>query len=45
MKYFASQVINGLQRRIEEQDEVIVQLRRQISQLQSSKGTVNLSEP
>ncbi|XP_056911014.1 eukaryotic translation initiation factor 2-alpha kinase 1 isoform X1 [Takifugu flavidus] len=29
-------VIHGLQKRIEEQDEVIVQLRRQISQLQSS---------
>uniref|UniRef100_A0A674N1L4 Eukaryotic translation initiation factor 2-alpha kinase 1 n=1 Tax=Takifugu rubripes TaxID=31033 RepID=A0A674N1L4_TAKRU len=29
-------IVHGLQKRIEEQDEVIVQLRRQISQLQSS---------
>uniref|UniRef100_H3D5R6 Eukaryotic translation initiation factor 2-alpha kinase 1 n=1 Tax=Tetraodon nigroviridis TaxID=99883 RepID=H3D5R6_TETNG len=31
-------VIHGLQKRIEEQEEVIVQLRRQISQLQGSQG-------
>lgn len=36
MNYFPSQVISGLQKRIEEQEEVIVQLRRQISKLQSS---------
>lgn len=37
MNYFPSQVIHGLQKRIEEQEEVIVQLRRQISQLQRSE--------
>lgn len=36
MDYFPSQVISGLQKRIEEQEEVIMHLRRQISQLQSS---------
>lgn len=39
-----SQVIHGLQRRIEEQEEEIVQLRRRISQLQSTQVTVNCSE-
>uniref|UniRef100_A0A665WKH9 Eukaryotic translation initiation factor 2-alpha kinase 1 n=1 Tax=Echeneis naucrates TaxID=173247 RepID=A0A665WKH9_ECHNA len=37
-------VIHGLQRRVEEQEEEIMQLRRQISQLQSSRATVNFSE-
>ncbi|XP_053197179.1 eukaryotic translation initiation factor 2-alpha kinase 1 isoform X2 [Scomber japonicus] len=37
-------VIHGLQRRVEEQEEEIVQLRRQISQLQSSQVTVPSSE-
>ncbi|KAI3365582.1 hypothetical protein L3Q82_010665 [Scortum barcoo] len=38
-------VIHGLQRRVEEQEEEITQLRRQISQLQSSQVTVHFSEP
>uniref|UniRef100_UPI0037E8D741 eukaryotic translation initiation factor 2-alpha kinase 1 n=1 Tax=Semicossyphus pulcher TaxID=241346 RepID=UPI0037E8D741 len=38
-------VIHGLQRRVEEQEEEIMQLRRQISRLQSSQVTVNFSEP
>ncbi|XP_026207243.1 eukaryotic translation initiation factor 2-alpha kinase 1 isoform X2 [Anabas testudineus] len=38
-------VIHGLQRRVEEQEEEIMQLRRQISQLQSSQVTVQVSEP
>uniref|UniRef100_A0A3B5ANJ7 Eukaryotic translation initiation factor 2-alpha kinase 1 n=1 Tax=Stegastes partitus TaxID=144197 RepID=A0A3B5ANJ7_9TELE len=37
-------VIHGLQRRVEEQEEEIMQLRRQISQLQSSQITVHFSE-
>ncbi|XP_076615123.1 eukaryotic translation initiation factor 2-alpha kinase 1 isoform X2 [Chaetodon auriga] len=37
-------VIHGLQRRVEEQEEEIMQLRRQISQLQSSQETVHFSE-
>lgn len=37
-------VIHGLQRRVEEQEEEIMQLRRQISQLQGSKITVQFSE-
>ncbi|XP_044034897.1 eukaryotic translation initiation factor 2-alpha kinase 1 isoform X2 [Siniperca chuatsi] len=37
-------VIHGLQRRVEEQEEEIMQLRRQISQLQSSQVTVHFSE-
>lgn len=37
-------VIYGLQRRVEEQEEEIVQLRRRISQLQSTQVTVNCSE-
>ncbi|XP_041819042.1 eukaryotic translation initiation factor 2-alpha kinase 1 isoform X2 [Chelmon rostratus] len=37
-------VIHGLQRRVEEQEEEIMQLRRQISQLQSSQVTVPFSE-
>lgn len=42
---FPFQVIHGLQRRVEEQEEEIMQLRRQISQLQSSQVTVQVSEP
>lgn len=38
------QVIHGLQRRVEEQEEEIMQLRRQISRLQSSQATVHVSE-
>nr|BAM36387.1 heme-regulated initiation factor 2 alpha kinase [Oplegnathus fasciatus] len=38
-------VIHGLQRRVEEQEEEITQLRRQISRLQSSQVTVHFSEP
>lgn len=41
---FLLQVIHGLQRRIEEQEEEIVQLRRRISQLQSTQVTVNCAE-
>lgn len=41
---FISQVIHGLQRRIEEQEEEITQLRRRISQLQSTQVAVNRSE-
>ncbi|RVE59399.1 hypothetical protein OJAV_G00188170 [Oryzias javanicus] len=37
-------VINGLQRRVEEQEEEIMQLRLQISRLQSSRVTVTFSE-
>ncbi|XP_059180368.1 eukaryotic translation initiation factor 2-alpha kinase 1 isoform X2 [Centropristis striata] len=37
-------VINGLQRRVEEQEEEIMQLRRQISRLQSAEVTVHFSE-
>ncbi|CAK6978751.1 eukaryotic translation initiation factor 2-alpha kinase 1 isoform X1 [Scomber scombrus] len=37
-------VIHGLQRRVEEQEEELIQLRRQISQLQSSQVTVPSSE-
>ncbi|XP_024140063.1 eukaryotic translation initiation factor 2-alpha kinase 1 isoform X2 [Oryzias melastigma] len=37
-------VINGLQRRVEEQEEEILQLRLQISRLQSSRVTVTFSE-
>ncbi|KAM6964272.1 LOW QUALITY PROTEIN: eukaryotic translation initiation factor 2-alpha kinase 1 [Tautogolabrus adspersus] len=37
-------VIHGLQKRVEEQEEEIMQLRRQISRLQSSQVTVNFSE-
>ncbi|KAF7663102.1 hypothetical protein LDENG_00219300 [Lucifuga dentata] len=37
-------VIHGLQRRVEEQEEEIMQLRRQISQLQSSQNSVRYSE-
>ncbi|KAM3591882.1 uncharacterized protein V6R79_008963 [Siganus canaliculatus] len=37
-------VIHGLQKRVEEQEEEIMQLRRQISQLQSSQVTVHFSE-
>ncbi|XP_028423925.1 eukaryotic translation initiation factor 2-alpha kinase 1 isoform X2 [Perca flavescens] len=37
-------VIHGLQRRVEEQEEEIMQLRRQISRLQSSEVPVNFSE-
>lgn len=44
IKYFSSQVIHGLQKRIEEQEEEIVQLKRQISQLQSSQVKDNFSE-
>lgn len=43
-KPFLSQVIHGLQRRIEEQEEEILQLRRRISQLQSTQVTVSFSE-
>lgn len=42
--FFPLQVIHGLQRRVEEQEEEIMQLRRQISQLQSSQVTVPFSE-
>ncbi|XP_041671282.1 eukaryotic translation initiation factor 2-alpha kinase 1 isoform X3 [Cheilinus undulatus] len=38
-------VIHGLQKRVEEQEEEIMALRRQISQLQSSKVTVQNSDP
>lgn len=37
-------VIHGLQKRVEEQEEEIMELRRQISQLQSSQVTVHFSE-
>ncbi|XP_063337559.1 eukaryotic translation initiation factor 2-alpha kinase 1 isoform X1 [Pelmatolapia mariae] len=37
-------VIHGLQRRVEEQEEEIMQLRRRITQLQTSQLTVNFSE-
>ncbi|XP_035002663.2 eukaryotic translation initiation factor 2-alpha kinase 1 isoform X1 [Hippoglossus stenolepis] len=37
-------VIHGLQRRVEEQDEEIMKLRRQISELQISQVTASLSE-
>ncbi|XP_070782847.1 eukaryotic translation initiation factor 2-alpha kinase 1 isoform X2 [Enoplosus armatus] len=37
-------VIHGLQRRVEEQEEEIMQLRRQITRLQSSQVTVHFSE-
>ncbi|XP_038590872.1 eukaryotic translation initiation factor 2-alpha kinase 1 isoform X2 [Micropterus salmoides] len=37
-------VIHGLQIRVEEQEKEIMQLRRQISRLESSKVTVNFSE-
>lgn len=37
-------MIHGLQRRVSEQEEEIMQLRRQISQLQSSEATVAVSE-
>ncbi|GAA6219879.1 eukaryotic translation initiation factor 2-alpha kinase 1 [Lates japonicus] len=37
-------VIHGLQRRVEEQEEEIMQLRRQISRLESSQATVHVSE-
>ncbi|XP_039643228.1 eukaryotic translation initiation factor 2-alpha kinase 1 isoform X2 [Perca fluviatilis] len=37
-------VIHGLQRRVEEQEEEIMQLRRQISRLQSSEVPVHFSE-
>ncbi|XP_022598958.1 eukaryotic translation initiation factor 2-alpha kinase 1 isoform X1 [Seriola dumerili] len=37
-------LIHGLQRRVEEQEEEIMQLRRQISRLQSSQATVHVSE-
>ncbi|XP_030256149.1 eukaryotic translation initiation factor 2-alpha kinase 1 isoform X1 [Sparus aurata] len=38
-------VIHGLKKRVEQQEEEIMQLRRQISQLQSSQVTVDISEP
>ncbi|XP_073345394.1 eukaryotic translation initiation factor 2-alpha kinase 1 isoform X2 [Pagrus major] len=38
-------VIHGLQKRVEQQEEEIMQLKRQISQLQSSQVTVHISEP
>lgn len=38
------QVIHGLQRKVEEQEEEILQLRRKISQLQSSKDTIHFSD-
>ncbi|XP_036937571.1 eukaryotic translation initiation factor 2-alpha kinase 1 isoform X1 [Acanthopagrus latus] len=38
-------VIHGLKKRVEQQEEEIMQLRRQISQLQSSQVTVHISEP
>lgn len=37
-------VIHGLQKQVEEQEKEIMQLRRQISELQSSKVTVHFSE-
>ncbi|XP_031595550.2 eukaryotic translation initiation factor 2-alpha kinase 1 isoform X2 [Oreochromis aureus] len=37
-------VIHGLQRKVEEQEEEIMQLRRRITQLQTSQLTVNFSE-
>ncbi|XP_019127626.1 eukaryotic translation initiation factor 2-alpha kinase 1 isoform X2 [Larimichthys crocea] len=37
-------VIHGLQRKVEEQEEEIMELRRQISQLQSSQVTVHFSK-
>nr|XP_046234192.1 eukaryotic translation initiation factor 2-alpha kinase 1 isoform X2 [Scatophagus argus]XP_046234193.1 eukaryotic translation initiation factor 2-alpha kinase 1 isoform X2 [Scatophagus argus] len=37
-------VIHGLQKRVEEQEEEIMQLRRQISQLQRAEVTVHFSE-
>lgn len=37
-------VIHGLQRKVEEQEEEIIQLRRQISQLQTSQVTDHFSE-
>ncbi|XP_027883238.1 eukaryotic translation initiation factor 2-alpha kinase 1 isoform X3 [Xiphophorus couchianus] len=37
-------VIHGLQKKVEEQEEEIMQLRRQISQLQNSKVTVSFTE-
>lgn len=37
-------MIHGLQRRVEEQEEEIMQLRRRITQLQTSQLTVNFSE-
>ncbi|KAM7371030.1 hypothetical protein PAMP_010532 [Pampus punctatissimus] len=37
-------VIHGLQRKVEEQEEEIIQLRRQISQLQSSQVTIHFSD-
>uniref|UniRef100_A0A3Q4HXA5 Eukaryotic translation initiation factor 2-alpha kinase 1 n=1 Tax=Neolamprologus brichardi TaxID=32507 RepID=A0A3Q4HXA5_NEOBR len=37
-------VIHGLQRRVEEQEEEIMQLRRRITQLQTSQLTVNFPE-
>lgn len=43
-EFFPHQVIHGLQRRVEEQEEEIMQLRRQISRLQSSQATVHVSE-
>lgn len=42
--FLSPQVIHGLQRRVEEQEEEIMQLRMQISQLQSSKVTVTFSD-
>lgn len=41
---FPLQVIHGLQRKVDEQEEEIMQLRRQISRLQSSEVTVPSSE-
>lgn len=43
--FFSLQVIHGLKKRVEQQEEEIMQLRRQISQLQSSQVTVHISEP
>ncbi|XP_058476761.1 eukaryotic translation initiation factor 2-alpha kinase 1 [Solea solea] len=45
-KLFCSKdtVIHGLQRKVEEQEEEIMQLRRQISQLQTSQVTVHFSD-
>lgn len=37
-------MIHCLQRRVEEQEEEIMQLRRRITQLQTSQLTVNFSE-
>ncbi|XP_028990340.1 eukaryotic translation initiation factor 2-alpha kinase 1 isoform X2 [Betta splendens] len=42
--YSKDMVIHGLQRRVEEQEEEIIQLRRQISQLQGSQVTVQYSD-